>query len=147
MARDEKMDSKRLKALIDLVSSSSIAELEITDGDERVRIVKATTSSPCTPAGGADTVPGPAESSLSDQSTAGHVVAAPTYGILHLSAAPEEPPFVSVGDEVVEGQKLCLIEAMKVFSTVASDRSGRVSAVLATSGSEIEAGQPLFRIQ
>ena len=149
------MDSERLKALIDLVSSSRIAELEIVDGKERIRIVKAATSSSdasVSSAPGTASVVGTnlvsdAKGTSATESVAGHVVTAMMFGILHLSPSSEDPPFVSVGDEVVAGQKLCLIEAMKVFNTVLSDRSGRISAVLATSGSEVQTGQPLFRLE
>jgi len=149
------MDPEKLKRLIDLVSRSRIAELEIVEGKEKVRIVKATTSSPgassgstagVAPAEGAGAVSGAAGSSATGP-VAGHVVTATMYGILHLSPSPEEAPFVSVGDEVEAGRKLCLIEAMKVFTPVSSDRAGKVAAVLAASGSEVEAGQPLFRIE
>ncbi len=150
------MDLARLKALIDLVSSAQISELEIVEGEEKVRIVKvgvvtatpAAASSPTTsiqpisaarPAAAAP-APGLASSRVA-------VVKAPMFGVFHRTPSPDAPTFVNIGDKVAVGQKLCLIEAMKVFNVVDADRSGTVTDILVEGGQEVEAGQPLLRIE
>ncbi|KLU24794.1 hypothetical protein EOS_18450 [Caballeronia mineralivorans PML1(12)] len=154
------MDLERIKALIELLAQSPLAELELIEGDDKVRLVKTPGSregsagvatAPMMPAGSqADSqaeaqaespasAPGHAESEA-------HVIEAPMFGIVHLTPAPGEAPFVRVGDTVTQGQVLCTIEAMKMFNSIESEFTGTVLAILVNAGDEVESGQPLFRI-
>ena len=139
------MDLPKLKALIDLLSQSSITEIELVDGDETIRLVRAATHpAPPLPTlqDGQDS-PGEPAGSPAGQA---HLVTAPMCGILHLTPSQDGAPFVVQGEQVETGQKLCLIEAMKVFTAVVAERAGRITAVLAEGGQEVAAGQPLFEI-
>ena len=147
------MDLDRLKALIDLVSGSSITELQITEGEESVRILRDPGSVPAPAAGRGQPLPapaaappGPAVPAPAPAPAQGHVVSAPLFGVFHRTAAPGTPPFVEVGQAVEAGQKLAIIEAMKVFNAVTADAPGTVAEVLAEAGQEVEPGQPLFRL-
>ncbi|MBR0750910.1 acetyl-CoA carboxylase biotin carboxyl carrier protein subunit [Bradyrhizobium jicamae] len=148
------MDLAKIEQLVDLVSRSRIAELELTQDGTRVRIVKdgaarADISAPPTAPRGSDEsritrhepLPSPAESSVEDA-----VVPAPMHGVFYRAASPDEPPLVEVGSRIEAEQKICIIEAMKTFIDVAAETSGVVLAILAENGDEIEAGQALFRI-
>jgi acetyl-CoA carboxylase biotin carboxyl carrier protein len=149
------MDLDRLKALIDLVSDAGIAELEMVEGDRRIRIVAAASKGNEPSVSITRTDPSPVSGPITDLSSGagleksddGSVVRSPAYGLLHLAPAPGAAPFVAAGDTIEKGQALCMIESMKVFSTVAADRAGKIAAVLVESGSEVEYGQPLFRIE
>lgn len=153
------MDLQKIKALIDFVSASSLDELELIEGDHRLRITRSgVPQDPAPPAppqapsesqqaSGAVPAARPTAAVGALEPTPGGTFDAPMFGIFSSSPAPGEPPFVQVGDTVQVGQTLCAIEAMKVFNIVESDRAGRVSAVLVRSGQEVEAGQPLFRIE
>jgi acetyl-CoA carboxylase biotin carboxyl carrier protein len=152
------MDLQKIKALIDLVSDSSLNELELIEGDHRLRITKdgapqgrahsAPAEEPPAPkAGAATTTPPPAAAPSVPPPVQGTTFDAPMFGVFSASSAPGEPPYVQIGDTVAIGQTLCAIEAMKVFNIVESDRAGRVAAVLVQSGQEVQAGQPLFRIE
>ncbi len=151
------MDLRKLKTLIDLVAESGISELEITEGEGKVRIVK----SPYGPAGlqlpmalagaaaaapVAAVVPPPAPAAAPEP-PAGHMVKSPMVGTFYRSAQPGAEPFVSVGSEVKEGDTLCIIEAMKLMNEIEADKSGTIKAVLADNGSPVEFGQPLFVIE
>jgi acetyl-CoA carboxylase biotin carboxyl carrier protein len=127
-----KMDLNRLKEILDWMAKSPVVELEISDGDFEVRLVR--------DAGG--TV---AATRAAEPSTGREVVAA-THGVIHLSPAPGSAPFVQVGQAVAVGQTLCVIEAMKVFSPIEADRAGTVAAILVADGAEVAAGQKLFRL-
>lgn len=136
------MDPSKIKALIDLVQETGIAELDVREGDSRVRIVQ-------TPAGAAPALaasPTPAAEATETQAPAGQVVEAPLAGTFYRSPAPGEPPFVKVGDAVAVGDVLCIIESMKMMNRVESDKAGQVAAVLLDNGRAIAAGTPLFRI-
>lgn len=127
------MDVDRLQAIIDWMRTSPVEELEIADGDFRIRLVRkpdGTIATPVTPA-----APAP-----------GAEVTAPSYGIVHMASAPGAPPFVTVGSTVAAGQTLCVVEAMKVFTPIEAERAGRVAAILVEDGSEVSAGLPLFRL-
>jgi acetyl-CoA carboxylase biotin carboxyl carrier protein len=159
------MDLRKLKTLIDLVSESGISELEITEGEGRVRIVKASTPSAipipavvsapiavapmpsvaeaATPAAAAAA---PAPEAPASSST-GHVVKSPMVGTFYRSAQPGSEAFASVGTKVRQGDTLCIIEAMKLMNEIEADCEGTVKAVLVENGSPVEFGQPLFVIE
>jgi len=163
------MDLRKLKTLIDLVSESGISELEITEGDGKVKIVKnppPVAMSAHVPssyvaavphAGPAPAVPAHAPSaSAAEQADAaapavappaGHVVKSPMVGTFYRAAQPGAEPFVSVGSAVKEGDTICLIEAMKLLNEIEADKSGTIKAVLVENGQPVEYGQPLFVIE
>ena len=145
------MDLRKLKKLIDLVQESGIAELEITEGEEKVKIVKggvvvaaaapaAVAAAEARPAASAG--PGPAGEAEAAQE--GHVVKAPMVGTFYRSPSPDAKPFVEVGQAVKEGDTICIIEAMKLMNEIEADASGAVKAILVENGQPVEYGQPLF---
>lgn len=159
------MDLRKLKTLIDLVSESGISELEITEGDGKVRIVKnappvmmvpsaapvgaapviatPSTIAGAPPAGGAATPgAGPAP-----ETPAGHVVRSPMVGTFYRSAQPGAEPFVSVGSEVAEGDTLCIIEAMKLMNEIVSEYDGEIVEAFVESGQPVQYGERLFAIR
>lgn len=151
------MDLRKLKKLIDLVQESGISELEVTEGEERVRIAKysapvqpttmmlqpaATAPAPSLPAPQAESATGTSEEARTD----GHVVKAPMVGTFYRSATPGGKAFVEVGQQVAVGDALCIIEAMKLMNEIESDAAGTVKAVLAENGQPVEYGQALFVI-
>jgi acetyl-CoA carboxylase biotin carboxyl carrier protein len=153
------MDLRKLKKLIDLVQESGIAELEITEGEEKVRIVKggAVSIAPASAASLASTAaPAPTEARSAPAAPAapptaepeagqeGHVVKAPMVGTFYRSSSPDAKPFVEVGQAIKEGQTICIIEAMKLMNEIEADASGVVKAVLVENGQPVEYGQPLF---
>jgi acetyl-CoA carboxylase biotin carboxyl carrier protein len=152
------MDLRKLKTLIDLVSESGISELEVTEGEGKVRIVKNAPpvyvqSSPfaqpmtaSVPAPGGfvpEQTPAAAPAAPVVQ---GHVVTSPMVGTFYRSPSPGAEPFVQVGDSVKEGQTLCIIEAMKLLNEIESDKTGVVKEILIENGQAVEYGQPLFVI-
>ena len=154
------MDLRKLKKLIDLVQESGIAELEITEGEEKVKIVKGgavtfspSQSSPAAPAPVAAAtearVSPPTAAPTSEPPPAGqegHVVKAPMVGTFYRSPSPDTKVFVEVGQAVKEGQTICIIEAMKLMNEIEADATGTVKAVLVENGQPVEYGQPLFII-
>ena len=150
------MDLRKLKKLIDLVQESGIAELEITEGEEKVKIVKGGTVSVSTVA--PVSAPAVAESRSAAPAAApaatpaaeapagqeGHVVKAPMVGTFYRSPSPDAKPFVEVGQAVKEGETICIIEAMKLMNEIEADASGVVKAILVENGQPVEYGQPLF---
>ena len=146
------MDLRKLKTLIELVESSGIAELEISEGEERVRIVRSgaavqhvyTAPQPQATLAPqlADAPAEPAEPAIPD----GHVVKSPMVGSFYRSPSPGAKPFVEVGQSVSAGDTLCIIEAMKLLNEIEADQSGIISAILVESGQPVEYGQPLFVI-
>jgi acetyl-CoA carboxylase biotin carboxyl carrier protein len=153
------MDLRKLKKLIDLVQESGIAELEITEGEEKVKIVKggivAVSQAPLA----ALPPPGPAPEPRSAAPAAaaappaepaagqeGHVLKAPMVGTFYRSSSPDAKPFVEVGQPIKEGQTICIIEAMKLMNEIEADASGVVKAILVENGQPVEYGQPLFII-
>jgi acetyl-CoA carboxylase biotin carboxyl carrier protein len=154
------MDLRKLKKLIDLVQESGIGELEITEGEEKVRISRAGTAPPVVMAAqplqmvsaGAATGPaagtGPAESApAAAAEPAGHTLKSPMVGTFYRSPSPGAPSFVEVGQSVTKGQTLCIIEAMKLLNEIESDKAGVVKAILVENGQPVEYGQPLFLIE
>ena len=158
------MDLRKLKTLIDLVETSGIAELEIQEGEERVRItravaapapaammwhpgiaapaaVSAPASAAAAPVGAVPNAEAPAS-----HAPEGHLVKSPMVGTFYRAGSPGAKPFVEVGDSVKEGVALCIIEAMKLMNEIESDRAGVVKAILVENGQPVEFGQPLFVI-
>jgi acetyl-CoA carboxylase biotin carboxyl carrier protein len=153
------MDLRKLKTLIDLVSESGICELEITEGDGKVRIVKGAGgvayAPPPQPAYSAP-APAPVAAQAAAVTTpepeaapeiAGHAVKSPMVGTFYRSAQPGAEPFVKVGSSVTEGDTLCLIEAMKLLNEIDADKTGTIKAILVENGQPVEYGQPLFIIE
>jgi acetyl-CoA carboxylase biotin carboxyl carrier protein len=149
------MDLRKLKKLIDLVQESGIAELEITEGEEKVKIVKGGVVSLTTPAAPAaspapaaapEAKPIPSASAEPAAGQEGHVVKAPMVGTFYRSPSPDAKPFVEVGQPVKEGDTICIIEAMKLMNEIEADASGVVKAVLVENGQPVEYGQALFII-
>jgi acetyl-CoA carboxylase biotin carboxyl carrier protein len=150
------MDLRKLKTLIDLVAESDIAELEVTEGESKVRIVK---SSPVPqgqlmmmqPQAVTHTAPAPAVAAAAPVAAApaepqGHIVKSPMVGTFYRSSAPGSAPFVDVGSSVKEGDTLCIIEAMKLLNEIDTEVSGVVKQILVENGQPVEFGQPLFVI-
>jgi acetyl-CoA carboxylase biotin carboxyl carrier protein len=146
------MDLRKLKTLIELVESSGIAELEIQEGEERVRITRATPAgsqtvmmhAPAAPAIVAPAaVPEPPAAPVEPE---GHMVRSPMVGTFYRSASPGSKSFVEIGDVVQAGDPLCIIEAMKLMNEIEADKSGVVKQILAENGQPVEFGQPLVVI-
>jgi acetyl-CoA carboxylase biotin carboxyl carrier protein len=156
------MDLRKLKTLIDLVAESDIAELEVTEGESKVRIVKSSATAhhqlvmmPQQAQAGQASLPpavaAPAASAGSPAAPAeaapqGHVVKSPMVGTFYRAAAPGSGPFVDVGSTVKEGDTLCIIEAMKLLNEIDADASGVIQQILVENGQPVEYGQPLFII-
>jgi len=152
------MDLRKLKTLIDLVSDSNVSELEITEAEGKVRIVKgpvgAMVAAPiaapvvvAAPIAGAPIAVAPAVLSEAEQAAAaGHVVKSPMVGTYYASSSPEAKPFVQVGTVVKEGETICIIEAMKILNEIEADKSGTITRILVDNGQAVEYGQPLFHI-
>jgi acetyl-CoA carboxylase biotin carboxyl carrier protein len=147
------MDLRKLKKLIDLVQESGIAELEITEGEEKVKIVKGgavvAMAAPVTaPALAAEPRTAPAlaapAAAEGEAGQEGHVVKAPMVGTFYRSPSPDAKVFVEVGQAVKEGDTICIIEAMKLMNEIEADASGSVKAILVENGQPVEYGQPLF---
>jgi acetyl-CoA carboxylase biotin carboxyl carrier protein len=147
------MDLRKLKKLIDLVQESGIAELEITEGEEKVRIVKAgrgnpevvaTGPTPAASAAATSAAPPPVEAASVVE---GHAVKSPMVGTFYRAPSPGAKPFVEVGDTVKAGQTVCIIEAMKLLNEIESDKDGVVKAILAENGQPVEYGEPLLTIE
>ncbi len=144
------MDLRKLKTLIELVETSGIAELEIEEGEERVRITRSVAAPPpativttaAAPVAMAAPVPG-AEAPASP-TPQGNVVKSPMVGTFYRSASPGGKPFVEIGDTVKEGDPLCIVEAMKLMNEIESDKAGVIKAILCENGQPVEFGQPLF---
>jgi len=148
------MDLRKLKTLIELVESSGIAELEIAEGEERVRITRSLPPPSPPPAQGVGpaTTPGMQVSGAAEAPPTaagageGHVVKSPMVGTFYRSASPGAKPFVEIGDEVQAGDPLCIIEAMKLMNEIEADQAGVVKAILIESGQPVEYGQALVVI-
>jgi acetyl-CoA carboxylase biotin carboxyl carrier protein len=150
------MDLRKLKKLIDLVQESGIAELEITEGEEKVKIVKGgeATVTPVPPApaphaAAPATAPAPGAPAAAAEEPAqpGHVLKAPMVGTFYRSPSPEAKHFVEVGQNVKAGETVCIIEAMKLMNEIEADATGMIKAILVESGQPVEYGQPLFIIE
>jgi acetyl-CoA carboxylase biotin carboxyl carrier protein len=148
------MDLNDIKALIEAMQSSDLAEMEFSENGWTLRLVRNTAPSRPTanPAPGRSDdfpLPAPARPDMPDPVGPAALkgdVRAPLSGIVHLQPAPDQPPFVRAGQSVQAGATLCIVEAMKVFNSVRAERDGTVEAVLVAAGDEVEAGQTLMRI-
>ncbi|ALD91564.1 acetyl-CoA carboxylase biotin carboxyl carrier protein [Cupriavidus gilardii] len=153
------MDLRKLKTLIDLVAESGISELEVTEGEGKVRIVKAPPQvmaqpmpmQAAAPAIAAAPAPAAAPAAIPAEPAApqlpqGHVVTSPMVGTFYRAPSPGAAPFVNVGDTVKEGQTVCIIEAMKLLNEIESDKAGVIKEILVENGQAVEYGQPLFVI-
>ena len=149
------MDLRKLKKLIDLVQESGISELEVTEGEEKVRIAKQLNAAPVAhqvyaPAPVAQTAPvaaAPAAAAASEPAMPeGHVVKSPMVGTFYRASSPDAKAFAEVGDSVKQGQTLCIVEAMKLLNEIESDASGVIKAILVENGQPVEFGEPLFII-
>ncbi|MBS7778896.1 MAG: acetyl-CoA carboxylase biotin carboxyl carrier protein [Comamonas sp.] len=149
------MDLRKLKTLIDLVSESNVSELEITEAEGKVRIVKsegkvlqqyvaAPVAAPVAPAPAAAPT---AELPAPVAAETGHVVKSPMVGTFYRSSSPGAKPFVELGSEVKEGETICIIEAMKILNEIEADKSGKITRILGENGQAVEYGQPLFVIE
>ena len=156
------MDLRKLKKLIDLVQESGIAEIEITEGEEKVRILKgggasvqtfapsvAHASVPAAPVAPAAAPAAPAPAPAAPETPAaqdGHVFKSPMVGTFYRAPSPDAKAFVEVGQAVKEGETICIIEAMKLMNEIEADKAGVVKAILVENGQPVEYGQPLFII-
>ncbi len=151
------MDLRKLKTLIDLVAESDIAELEVTEGEGKVRIVKASTQQhpqmmympqqamQNTPVPSVSPPPTPKETPVAEVPV-GHIIKSPMVGTFYRSSAPGSANFVEIGAAVNKGDTLCIIEAMKLLNEIESDFSGAIKEILVENGQAVEFGQPLFVI-
>ena len=146
------MDLRKLKKLIDLVQESGIAELEITENEEKVRIVKGGQqrevylNAPMMQAP-APMAPAPVVAPSAPAAPTGHAVKSPMVGTFYRSPSPGAKSFVEVGDTVKSGQTICIIEAMKLLNEIECDKDGVVKAILVENGQPVEFGEPLFVIE
>lgn len=157
------MDIRKVKKLIELLEESGIAEIEIKEGEEAVRISRMPSGAmvpqyisapmaapaaiaPVAPAAAAAPAAGTV-APLARRKDDENIVPSPMVGTYYAAASPTAKPFVQIGDEVKEGQVLCIIEAMKMMNQIESDRAGRVTAIMAKNGDPVEFGQPLFVIE
>jgi acetyl-CoA carboxylase biotin carboxyl carrier protein len=156
------LDIRKVKKLIELLEESGIAEIEIKEGEEAVRISRMPTGQVVThmapamapaPMAAAPVAAAAVEPAAAPAAAAPgrggreHVVAAPMVGTFYAAASPGAKPFVEIGSEVKEGQVLCIIEAMKMMNQIESDKAGKITAIMATNGDPVEFGQPLFVIE
>jgi len=156
------MDLRKLKTLIDLVSESNISELEITEADGKVRIVKSDgqpvvaampmmqapqmVAAPVQAAAPVAAAAAPAAAPAPAAET-GHIVKSPMVGTFYRASSPNAKPFAEVGQQVKEGDPICIIEAMKIMNEIEADKTGRVTRILVENGQAVEFGQPLFIIE
>ena len=153
------MDLRKLKTLIDLVSESNISELEITEADGKVRIVKsegvaampagvqmmampAPVAAPAAAPAAAAPVAAPAPAVET-----GHIVTSPMVGTFYRASSPNAKAFAEVGNSIKEGEPICIIEAMKIMNEIDSDKTGTITKILCENGQPVEFGQPLFVIE
>lgn len=154
------MDQQRIKQLIDLVAESDLSELTLSESGSTLTLTRhAITGDTARVPAAASSGPSPAQATAQPAAMAAPAplaaatpaavaieVCSPLYGVLHLTPSPNEPAFIAVGDSVAIGQTLCVVEAMKMFHQVKATQVGRVEAILAAAGDEVESGQALFRI-
>jgi acetyl-CoA carboxylase biotin carboxyl carrier protein len=152
------MDLRKLKTLIDLVSESNVSELEITEAEGKVRIVKGgapmyqaaapqlAPSAHGVPPGAAPAAPAAAAPAVAVE-PAGHTVKSPMVGTFYRAASPGAKAFIEIGSQVKEGDTVCIIEAMKILNEIEADKAGTITKILCENGQAVEYGQPLFVIE
>lgn len=153
------MDLRKLKTLIDLVSESNVSELEITEADGKVRIVKAgatpvavampmmQAAAPVQAAAAAPVAAAAPAAAEAPAEPTGHIVKSPMVGTFYRASSPGAKAFADVGDVVKEGQAICIIEAMKIMNEIEADKDGTITKILVENGQPVEYGQPLFIIE
>ncbi|WP_280187619.1 acetyl-CoA carboxylase biotin carboxyl carrier protein [Delftia sp. PS-11] len=153
------MDLRKLKTLIDLVSESNVSELEITEAEGKVRIVKSegavvqqfvaapVQAAPLAAPVAAAPVAAPAAAPAAEAAVAGHIVKSPMVGTFYRASSPGAKPFVDVGSQVKEGDTICIVEAMKILNEIEADKTGTVTRIMGENGQPVEYGQPLFVIE
>ncbi len=151
------MDLRKLKTLIDLVSESNVSELEITEAEGKVRIVKSAPVGMATPVTysmapaptAAVAAPPVAVAAVEAAPAApeGHMVKSPMVGTFYRASSPGSKPFVEVGDTIKEGETICIVEAMKILNEIEADKSGTVTRIMVDNGQAVEYGQPLYVIE
>ena len=154
------MDLRKLKTLIDLVSESNVSELEITEAEGKVRIVKGpvgapvavaapvVVAAPVTAASAEAPAAAPVAAAVAEPAAvSGHIVKSPMVGTFYTASSPEAKPFVQVGSVVNEGDTICIIEAMKILNEIEADKSGTVTRIMVDNGQAVEYGQSLFIIE
>ena len=153
------MDIRKIKKLIELLEESGIAEIEIKEGEEAVRISRggshgamipqyyAAPQPAPAPAAAPAALAAPAAAPAPAKASTENVVASPMVGAYYAASSPTAKAFVAIGDEVKVGQVLCIIEAMKMMNQIESDRAGRVTAIMVKNGDPVEFGQPLFVVE
>jgi acetyl-CoA carboxylase biotin carboxyl carrier protein len=154
------MDLRKLKTLIDLVSDSNVSELEITEAEGKVRIVKGggamvqgyapapvyAAQAPLAPPAAAATAP-MAPAAAAEEAVAGHTLKSPMVGTFYRSSSPGAKAFVEIGDSIKAGETICIIEAMKILNEIEADKTGTVKQILCENGQAVEYGQPMFIIE
>ncbi|MBC7718859.1 MAG: acetyl-CoA carboxylase biotin carboxyl carrier protein [Chitinophagaceae bacterium] len=146
------MDLRKLKTLIDLVSESNVSELEITEAEGKVRIVKSSGAplvmhQPAMVMAAPSAAFAPAPLAAAPEAPAGHAVKSPMVGTFYRSASPGAKPFIEIGSVVKEGETICIIEAMKILNEIEADKSGTVTKILCENGEAVEYGQPMLMIE
>jgi acetyl-CoA carboxylase biotin carboxyl carrier protein len=154
------MDLRKLKTLIDLVSDSNVSELEITEAEGKVRIVKGggviqqvvapavvPMAAPGVPAAAPALAPAAAPAASAPAAPTGHTVKSPMVGTFYRAASPGAKSFIEIGSQVKEGDTVCIIEAMKILNEIEADKSGTITQILVENGQAVEYGQPLFVIE
>ncbi len=156
------MDIRKIKKLIELLEESGIAEIEIKEGEEALRISRMPSgtvthqlpamaslplAAPLAPPPVSAATPRAAEPAAPKAKANEHVITAPMVGTFYASASPGAKPFIEIGDEIKVGQVLCIIEAMKMMNQIESDKAGRVTSIMARNGDPVEFGQPLFVVE
>lgn len=146
------MDIRKIKKLIELLESSDIAELEIREGEESVRICRHSQLMAVSPVAPTTSTAEPpphkeAVQKKEEEIPSGHIVKSPIVGTFYQSATPGTKPFVEIGHQVSAGDVLCIIEAMKMFNQIEADQEGAIAAILVENGQPVEYGQPLFVIK
>ncbi|WP_300653983.1 acetyl-CoA carboxylase biotin carboxyl carrier protein [Hydrogenophaga sp.] len=152
------MDLRKLKTLIDLVSESNVSELEITEAEGKVRIVKSAPTSAAAPVT-YSMAPAPVAPAVvpavevapaapaAPAEPVGHTVKSPMVGTFYRASSPGAKPFVEIGDTIKEGETICIVEAMKILNEIEADKSGTVTKILVDNGQAVEYGQPLYVIE
>ncbi|MDP9836284.1 acetyl-CoA carboxylase biotin carboxyl carrier protein [Neorhizobium huautlense] len=140
------MDLAKIETLIDFVGRSNISQLIVTEKDTTVRILRDSVNDAHLSTRKDVDAPVPDAEASTGGSVKGLVVEAPIFGVLHLAPAPGDPPFVAIGDEIVEGQTLFIIEAMKVFNKIVAPRAGKITRLTDVNGAEVEVGDMLAEI-